>query len=221
MLLTHPSALKKPLFGDKDLNEWRFVILGFNNSWFHLTQITITNGQPDQRKTLIVSDASEIHKMTSIHDKRVRYEEAYLITPSHVNKSAASEQGLLRQIDRVVEYNDKHINIYHVYTIDHGKQFLSSAPLCDADQREVLTIYQAPQDVIQRFTERENAIQARKLEILQIAKALHGENTELALSWSLKHTLDLGGHCPFEMTSDEKFEVLTSYVSHLTLKRAE
>ncbi|WP_236183037.1 hypothetical protein [Pseudomonas ceruminis] len=174
MLLTHPAALKKSFMNDSKHHEWRFVILGFNSPWIHVTQTVLKKGKAVESKTLIVTDPCELHNMHKSISAEVCYEEAYLITSAHINQSWGCNQNLLKQIDRVVEHTEDHINIYHVYTVDNGRKLLSSAPLVEPDSRSVTTLYEAPVEVARRWTQQETICNTRRLEILRAASTLHG-----------------------------------------------
>jgi hypothetical protein len=219
MLLTHPSAQKKSLLSDQRFHEWRFVILGNNCSWIHLTQTILKNGQPVESKTIIVSETSELHNMHLNVNADVRYEEAYLVTPAHVNQSWGSKQSLLKQIDRVVEHTDDHINVYHIFTVDLDVKLWSSAPLNKPNSRAVTTIYKAPEDVMRRAEEQESMCKIRRLEILRGATRLNGGDSELGLSWAFGSIEDLEGQRPIDMTADKQFEKLSAYIEGLLNKK--
>ncbi|MDP9541119.1 hypothetical protein Q7L29_21590 [Pseudomonas putida] len=218
MLLTHPSAQKKSLLSDTRFHEWRFVIIGNNCSWIHLTQTISKNGQPVESKTLIVSETSELHNMHLNVNADVRYEEAYLITPAHVNQSWGSNQSLLKQIDRVVEHTDDHINVYHIFTVDFDTKLWSSAPLDKPNSRVVTTIYKAPEEVMRRAEVQEDMCRIRRLEILRRATKLHNGDSELGFIWAFENIEDIEGRRPIDMTADQQFEKLNAYINKLLNK---
>ncbi|MCQ3018073.1 hypothetical protein NLO83_21050 [Pseudomonas tremae] len=219
MLLTHPSAQKKSLMGDKKFHEWRFVILGHNSPWIHLTQTILRRGKPIERKTLIVSESSELHNMQMNDNADVCYEEAYLVTPSHINQSWGCNQSLLKQIDRVVEHKKDHINIYHVYSVDHGRKMLSSAPLVEPDSRDITTIYKAPDEIARRSVQQEMTCKIRRLEILRAATVLHDGNPELGFCWTFESIQGLEGQLPIDMTTDHQFERVINYLNDLIMNK--
>lgn len=221
MLLTHPTAHKKSLFGDSNHHEWRFVILGHNSPWIHLTQTILKKGKAVESKTLIISEPSELHNMHVNINADVCYEEAYLITPPHINQTRICNQSLLKQVDRVVEHSKNQINVYHIYTVDNGKKFLSSAPLAQPDSRNITNLYKAPVEVSHRASEREIACMTRRLEIFRAAAVLHDGNPEFVFSWMFESLHNLEGQRPIEMTSDKQFEQISAYISSLTINKTK
>lgn len=217
MLLTHPSAHKRSLFSDDKLQEWRFVILGFNSPWVHLTQTTLKKGKVIESKTLIVTEPSELFHMHKNISADVRYEEAYLITPAHVNRSWGCNQNLLRRIDRVVEHTKDHINVYHIYTVENDRKLLSSAPIDEPDSRNITTLYEAPEQVLDRAAQREITSKTRRLAILRAAVLLHDGDSDLGLSWTFEGIQEFEGLRPIDMTTDQLFEKLNEYVNKLSV----
>ena len=220
MLLTHPAAHKKSLFSGDKFHEWRFVILGFNSPWIHLTQTILKKGEVIESKTLIVTEPSELFHMHENIHADVRYDEAYLITPAHVNRSWGCDQSLLKRIDRVVEHTKDHINVYHVYTVEHDRRLLSSAPLDRPDSRNITTLYQAPEQVLHRATQREVASKTRRLEILRASALMHDGDPELGFSWTFESLQEFEGIRPIDMTTDQLFEKFKAYFYNHSVNRS-